>query len=479
MISLVKNELIKIFHKKGLYILGIILIIIIALNLFITLGYEDDLVNGMNELYYESLENGIEAYDLEDTEDINWYIQDKTELEVYNLLSKYDYESPEYYFIDINGRVIIEDMLIAQYMTKTDEEIARTQVDYDNFLKKLNSYDWHEDIIKERDNLLVQKEQLEEKLKEGDDTSLEHELENVNFQLEGYKYRLDNDIAPSYTGKSELIDTYVSNAIEFASLKKDESSYSERSELINKRKVEETYYTSKYKLDNKIFNEGYDNTQAQVISLFSGVDIFILIALFIIAGGIIAEEFNKGTIKQLLVRPHSRVKILASKVIAGLIAILVFSIFYFLINFISFGILYGEIGSIFQSVIVYDFSNETVRELSTFYYCFSYWLATLPVFIILYLFAIFMGVLTLNTTGTIVSGFGLYFASSIISGVLPSKIVAFLPTSCWDFRSYLFGGISTNQYASFGLSVGICLLTILILIMLTVWLFKRLDVKNQ
>lgn len=139
MISLVKNELIKIFHKKGLYILGIILIIIIALNLFITLGYEDDLVNGMNELYYESLENGIEAYDLEDTEDINWYIQDKTELEVYNLLSKYDYESPEYYFIDTNGRVIIEEMLIAQYMTKTDEEIARTQADYDNFLKKLNS----------------------------------------------------------------------------------------------------------------------------------------------------------------------------------------------------------------------------------------------------------------------------------------------------------------------------------------------------
>ena len=141
--------------------------------------------------------------------------------------------------------------------------------------------------------------------------------------------------------------------------------------------------------------------------------------------------------------------------------------------------MYGEIGSIFQSVIVYDFSDETIRELSTFYYCFSYWLATLPVFIILYLFAIFMGVLTLNTTGTIVSGFGLYFASSIISGVLPSKIVAFLPTSCWDFRSYLFGGISTNQYASFGLSVGICLLTILILIMLAVWLFKRLDVKNQ
>ena len=41
-----------------------------------------------------------------------------------------------------------------------------------------------------------------------------------------------------------------------------------------------------------------------------------------IAAAIVSEEFNKGTIKQLLVRPYSRTKILTSKIIVALIYII-------------------------------------------------------------------------------------------------------------------------------------------------------------
>ena len=199
---------------------------------------------------------------------------------------------------------------------------------------------------------------------EGEDTSnIEQELVNINYQLEGINYRLNDGIAPSYNANSTLVDTYVSSALQYDGMKKDEDLYSDRGELINKREVEESYYTSKYKLDNKIYNEGYETTQAQVISMFSSVDIFILIALFIIIGGIVSEEFNKGTIKQLLVRPHSRAKVLTSKIVAGVIALIIFSLVYFIANLISFWIVNGEVGSLLQTVVVYDFNLSRITNL--------------------------------------------------------------------------------------------------------------------
>lgn len=483
MISLVKNELVKIFHKKGLYILGIIVLGLLLLNIVISLNYEEKLLNGLDDLYYQVLEDGLDNYDMDDTEELSWYIRDKAEIDTYSFLKEYDYLSPEYYFIDNTGKEVIENLLNAQYMSKDEEEIKIAQDEYDKFVNKLNNFDWQEDLKEEKEELEKTKDVINNQLKdasEGEDTSnIEQELVNINYQLEGINYRLNDGIAPSYNANSTLVDTYVSSALQYDGMKKDEDLYSDRGELINKREVEESYYTSKYKLDNKIYNEGYETTQAQVISMFSSVDIFILIALFIIIGGIVSEEFNKGTIKQLLVRPHSRVKVLTSKIVAGVIALIIFSFVYFIANLISFWIVNGEVGSLLQTVVVYDFNLSKVVEYSTFTYCLLNGLSILPIFAIIFMFVIFMGVITLNTTGAIVSGFGLYIASSIINGILPKKIVAFLPISCWDFRSYLFGGISSNQYASLGISVIISILTIFILSILAYGFFKRIDVKNQ
>ena len=185
MISLVKNELVKIFHKKGLYILGIIVLGLLLLNIVISLNYEEKLLNGLDDLYYQVLEDGLDNYDMDDTEELSWYIRDKAEIDTYSFLKEYDYLSPEYYFIDNTGKEVIENLLNAQYMSKDEEEIKIAQDEYDKFVNKLNNFDWQEDLKEEKEELEKTKDVINNQLKdasEGEDTSnIEQELVNINY----------------------------------------------------------------------------------------------------------------------------------------------------------------------------------------------------------------------------------------------------------------------------------------------------------
>ncbi len=80
---------------------------------------------------------------------------------------------------------------------------------------------------------------------------------------------------------------------------------------------------------------------------FSEYGLFIIVMIVMIAGTIVSEEFNKGTIKLLLVRPYSRNKILLSKFITVLIMI-IFSI-------LAIVIMELLVGGMILDMIVYRF----------------------------------------------------------------------------------------------------------------------------
>lgn len=483
MIRLVKNELIKIFHKKGLYILGIVIILIAILGVFVSLYLNDELLSEFDSSYYDYLKENIDSYDLNDVEQLKSFVEDSIELDTYNLLSKYDSQSPEYYYIDVEGRNIISNYYNVRYIDKDQDEIDNAKKMYDDFVNSLKDYDWRNDVEEKLDVEIANKNKIEEELKnEKDDNiilNLKNELKISEIQIEGYEYRLDNNIPLDYSNRSNLVDDYVNSAIEYMNFDSDEDSYKTRDELQFKRDLEEKLYVSKYKLDNKIFDSMNNNTQSNIVSMFSNYDIFILIAIILVVGGIVSEEFNKGTIKQLLVRPHSRIKILTSKLVAGLIAVFIFAIFYYIINFLQSWIVYGEVSSLLNPVVVYDFGKSTVIEISTFYYCFLNIISLLPMYLIIFMVVIFMGIVTLNTASAIITGFGLYVGGDLINMLLPEKIVAYLPTSCWNFKPYLFGGIANNQYSSFSLSLIVCFITLVFLMFFSFYIFDKRDIKNQ
>lgn len=480
MINLIKNELIKIFHRKGIYILSLIILAIIILNIIITISdVSNNLVNNIGETYYTMLEENIDSYNLNNKEEITNYIDDKTELDIHNLNKEYEYSSPIYYFIDNKIEPVLRTMYIAKYETKNEIEYRYYKEEYDSLVKKIENYDWHQEIVEEKNTIEKDINELEEELKNNNNEELESRISILKYQLEGIEYRLRNDIAPSYTEKSTFVSDYINSATTYTNLNKDESKYLKRAELITYRETVKEYKEAKYKLDNDIVVNGYDSLQGFLINIFTSTDPFIIIAFLIIAGGIIAEEFNKGTIKQLLLRPFTRNKILTSKIIASLIATLIFAIFYYGINIMETIVSYKEFESIFDPIIIYNFNKETIQTYNIFSYCLLQLLAILPEYIMLFAICIFVGVLTTNTVGTVVSVFGVSFLNGLLTSFLPEKMIAFLPTNCMNFNQFLFGGIASNQYQTLGGSITVYIVTLAVIVFFSYTLFNKKDIKNQ
>lgn len=95
-----------------------------------------------------------------------------------------------------------------------------------------------------------------------------------------------------------------------------------------------------------------------------------LVSLFsiIIAAGIVAGEFNSGTIKLLLIRPLKRWKVLLSKYLAVLLFALDALIILFIASFLVGGIFYGFSG---VSQPYLGFTNGNVTEINMLWHIFT------------------------------------------------------------------------------------------------------------
>jgi ABC-2 type transport system permease protein len=216
-----------------------------------------------------------------------------------------------------------------------------------------------------------------------------------------------------------------------------------------------------------------------ILYKFQEIDMIILIGMFIIIASSIADEFNKGTIKQLLVKPHSRSKILLSKMIASLIAILAFIIVYNSIFILANCYEYSDFTSIFGTNAVYDFNLGKVKEISVLGHCLYGFISVLPAYLIIFALVVFIGTLTTSTIATVTGAFGIYTCADIFGLWLKPKVLSYIPFACWDLSSFMFGRLSSNAYASFGKSLAVDIITILVLLVLSYILFNKKEVKNQ
>ena len=69
----------------------------------------------------------------------------------------------------------------------------------------------------------------------------------------------------------------------------------------------------------------------------------------------------------------------------------------------------------------------------------------------------------------------LWARSSFSSGVL----MIFLPFIHWDFTPYLFGGLHWFDYTTFGISIAIVSIYIILFLVSSYILFNFKDIKNQ
>ncbi len=477
MINLVKNELVKIFSKKGIYVYTIIVLFMLVLSsvLVKSVNTESD---GLNDMYLQTLESNLESYDLSNESELQWYIGDRVIIDVHKISKGYKFESPEKYYID----EVIEPMLMEkyekEYVDKDIEGAKLVQLEIDKEVNQLKNFDWKTQILDEKKLLEEEVNNYEALLlNDKDNEDIKKAIEQLNLQLWCLNYRLQNNVPYSYGSDSYRLESYQEFAVQYMNLK-DEELITDKSELAKAREVKANYEIAKYKLEHKL----EENSQTMIefiVSSFAYIDGFIVLAIVLICGSIISEEFNKGTIKQLLTKPFSRNKIFTSKVIAGLLACLVFVAVYELVFLLANCYEYGDFTSIFGSSVIYDYDLGKVREVSVLGQCLYSFVFVLPAYLIIFAIVMCVGAVSTSSVTTMIAGIGVYLVSDLLSMWFKPQLLSYIPFYTWDLTPFMYGGISSNVYFTFGKSLIIDILTIVVFMVVAYIFFKRKDIKNQ
>ena len=476
MINLVKNELIKIFSKKAIYVYTI-LILVLVVGVCIARKKFNSGDDGYSDFYIESLESGLSSYDLENDSELQWYIGDKVIIDSAKISSEYKSDSPESYYIDEFIKPLILEKYQKQYITKDIEGVKTIQAKIDEEVKFLKNFDWKKQIVNEKNNVLASIKELETLLLENDSDSIKKSIEALKLEVWCLDYRLENEIPYSYKSDSVLVDSYKELSAQYVNLKDEKLIKNER-ELIEARTIKADYEIALYKLEHNLFSEEHD-TIDYIVMCMSNIDGFILIALIIISASIVSEEFNKGTIKQLLTKPFSRGKILTSKIIACLIAFTLFVLLYQTVFILANCYETNSLNSFLGTNVVYDYHLGIAKEVSVIGQCLYAFVSTLPAYLIIFMMVIFIGIISTNSIATTVVGFGSFIAGDLMSLWFSDKVLSFIPLCTWNLSSFMYGGTHPNTYITLGKSLVIDILFMIILTVLSYICFKRKEIKNQ
>ena len=199
-----------------------------------------------------------------------------------------------------------------------------------------------------------------------------------------------------------------------------------------------------------------------------------------IAGTIVSEEFNKGTIKLLLVKPYTRNKILLSKFITTLIMIVFVIIVTIIMQILIGGVLFG-FDSLGMPVVEYNFNTNSLQEINIFVYLIIQTLTQLPMIILLAVLAFAISTIFSNSALAITISLLGYMSTAIINQLVMAYNLGFMKyfvTMNWDLSMYLFGGLPLMEGMNMTMSIIICIAYFLIMMIPTFVIFKKRNIKN-
>ncbi len=230
--------------------------------------------------------------------------------------------------------------------------------------------------------------------------------------------------------------------------------------------IEERIKLEEYAINNMIqYNILLNNENKNVplpsdarillLKLFDNFDIIIIFILIYLSSTIITEEFNTGTIKTLLTKPHSRIQILFSKIITNIFVIFIVMGAITLFQFLLGGLLFG-FDSYNLEAIIYNSSDKTIETIELAKYMIKLITAKIPLYVVLTLISLLFGIITNNIALDILVSLGIYI-------ILNS----------YDASKYLYN----SNYLYNGLIIIYGITIIILLLFLTV-IFKKKDIKN-
>ena len=484
MSSLIKNELTKIFKKKSIYItLLVVLAFVILTNciykFFFTRGSE----YGYSDSYIAYIKEDLAKLDPTNPSDTSMYIDLKSQLDTYELMQKYDEGAWQRQIIASQVATDVNEKNTYLYSAEKDEEKANEiENKINDTLQKLENDDWRyfANLDLEQANEKVQL--LEEQKANTQDRQqleeLEISIENAKIDKEVAKYRVDKDIKYGTDYLNEALTTYqnyAKNIIQMGNF--DNLEYEEKLEYNNSLEEKEL---SRYIIENKQDINKTNDTRGILKNFFSEYGLFIIVIVVMIAGTIVSEEFNKGTVKLLLIKPYSRTKILLSKYITILVMTVFAIAIILLMELIVGGIVFGY-DSLSIPVVEYNFNTSQLEILNIFTYVGIEILTQLPMIILLATLAFALSTIFTNSALAITISLLGFMSPSIINAlVIQYKVnfMRFFVTMNWDLSEYLFGKLPSMQGMTLGFSIIMCLIYLFAMIIPTFIIFKKKNIKN-
>lgn len=466
--NLVKNEIIKIVRKKSFYIILIVVLAYIVLsNVMYKYVYTSD-YEYYDESYVENLKDRISSLNLDNQQDLDMYVNDKTELDTYELLKQYDKGTWQYKLILEKASSYLSEINTYTYKIKDEEALNEAKETYNKFTERLKANDWKGFVQDELDELKKSQEGLSENEKD----------QSTLIQIEVLEMRLKNEIAYGDDYKNAALSRYQQSQLEVNELSnKNNKSYEEEKAY---QSAKEDAEKSRYAIEQS--KDIYNTSDARefLLNVFSKYELFIIITIVLIAGAIVSDEFNKGTIKSLLVRPYSRTKILLAKFITVLITVLFIMVVTVILQFIIGGISFG-FDSLSIPNVVYNFKTGKIMEVGILKSIICTGLGKLPIYVLLGTLAFALSTLFNNTAVAITITLLGYMASSIVNQFAyyyDMEWLKFFVTPNWDFTQFFYGNLPLIKGMSIPLSIIICLVYFIIMIIPTFVVFNKRNIKN-
>lgn len=481
--KLIKNELTKIFKKKNIYITLLVVLAFVVLTNCIYKFFFTSSNYVYSDNYIQYTKEELAKLDPNKTSDIKMYIELKTEVDVYDMMNKYEKGAWQRDIVSTTLSTYLSEKNTYLYGENKDENKAKeTENKINEMLERLDKDDWRYFANTELEETQKTLKELEDKKKETEDKQeleeIKSSIKSAKIDEEVSKYRIDKDIKYGNDYRNTALQKYQSASKSISSITNvDQLEYSEKTEYNQNVKTKEI---SKYIIENNQNIEKENDVRGILKDFFSEYGLFIIVMIIMIAGTIVSEEFNKGTIKLLLIKPYSRNKILLSKFITMLIMIVFSIVAVIAMELIVGGIIFGY-ESLSVPVLEYNFNTQTLEQINIFTYLGIQVLAQLPMLILLGTLAFaFSTIFTNSALAIIISLLG-YMSSDMINMLVIQYKVSFMKffvTMNWDLSEYLFGGLPSMEGMTLGFSVIMCILYFVVMTIPTFVLFNKKNIKN-
>ena len=481
MISLIQNELKKIFKKKSLIIT---LLVTLAFIILTNVIYKIDYGNS----YYDYIEEEISFYEeqlktIDPIKDKDLYAEYKTQVDVYKLVKKYDEKSWQAQIIQSEMRSCISNINYFTYQEKNEAELKAAKAKYDEYIKRLDTDDWRyfaEEELKEKNA------KIDELKKEQEKTTNKLEIKELQNQIRGYEisrqiatWRLEKNIPYGNDYKNNCLNSYMVamediRSYDFGEIEKNHNSKKQYYE------DQETAAINKYDIENGTTVGDTSSAKGILLSTFDEYEIFLIVMFMMTAGVIVSEEFSKGTIKLLLIKPYKRSTILASKFITSIIVAIIVIILVILMQFVVGGLIQG-FDSFKDPTIIYDHTINNVKQINTIQYLAMQALGKAPMYILLMTLAFAFSTIFTNSALAITISLLGYMGSSVINMLalnLKLNWIKYFVTPNWNLTEYFWGGIPTFEGITLPFSIAIIVIYMVIMLVPTFIIFQKKNIKN-